>query len=251
MRLCVMASEFPVRSQTFVMHHVTGMLDRDLDVQIIGHKGDEAAWQSLGAYEPQLRERVWHPEIPIQFLARLQGIIRLQDHGHVNRSGYFKSFNVFRFGQKALNLNLPYYYSLASKIAPIDVLHCHFGPNGILGAYLKKLGLVNKLVVTFHGYDLSMVANGPKHPYKVVFEEADAILPVSERWHKRLLELGAPAERTSVHHMGINVEAFPYLERNASPEAPLRLITTARFMEKKAWNMPCRPWQTLPARGQT
>lgn len=55
MRLCVMASEFPVRSQTFVMHHVTGMLDRDLDVQIIGHKGDEAAWQSLGAYEPQLK----------------------------------------------------------------------------------------------------------------------------------------------------------------------------------------------------
>ncbi len=233
MRLCVMASEFPVRSQTFVMHHVTGMLDRRMDVQVIGHQGEEAAWQSLGDYAATLRDRVWHPEIPIPYLARLQGIMNLRQEGHVDRSGYWQSFNVFRFGQKALNLNLPYLYALASKIAPIDVLHCHFGPNGILGAYLKQLGLVNKLVVTFHGYDLSMVANGPKHPYQVVFDEADAILPVSERWHRRLLQLGAPAERTSVHHMGIDVQAFPYRERNASQEAPLRLITTARFMEKK------------------
>lgn len=232
MRVCVMASEFPVRSQTFVMHHVTGMLDRDLDVQVLGHKGEEAAWLSLGVYEESLRERVWHPEIPKPYLARLQGLFDLQLH-KANRAGYIKSFNAFRFGQKALNLNLPYLYSLASNIAPIDILHCHFGPNGILGAYLKKLGLVKNLVVTFHGYDLSMVATGTKHPYKAVFDEADAILPVSKRWHKRLLQLGAPAQRTFVHHMGIDVRAFPYRERNASHEAPLRLITTARFMEKK------------------
>lgn len=127
---------------------------------------------------------------------------------------------MFRFGQKALNLNLPYYYSLASKIAPIDVLHCHFGPNGILGAYLKKLGLVNKLVVTFHGYDLSMVANGPKHPYKVVFEEADAILPVSERWHKRLLELGRPPSVLPFTIWASTSRRFPTLSAMPLPKRP-------------------------------
>jgi colanic acid/amylovoran biosynthesis glycosyltransferase len=114
-----------------------------------------------------------------------------------------------------------------------DVLHCHFGPVGTLGAHLKHLGLVKKLVVTFHGQDVSRaIASSVSNPYESVFEQADLILPISDRWYDALSKLGAPTDRMFVHRVGIDVNRFSYRERIASSK-PLRIITTARFVEKK------------------
>lgn len=235
MRVCVMASMFPMTSQTFVMQHVTGLLDNNIDVHVLAHRGMDAAWKSLGAYQEALKSRVWYYQAPKGKLDRIQGILRQSIH-HISNgnSSYLKSLNIFRFGKSALNLNVPYIYNTALDIKPVDILHCHFGHNGVFGAYLKKLGFAKKLVVTFHGHDVSaaLQANTSKNLYKPLFEEADLILPVSEYWKSKLLDMGAPESHVFVHRVGIDVKRFSYRERIASTK-PLKIITTARFVEKK------------------
>lgn len=230
-----MASMFPMTSQTFVMQHVTGLLDNDIDVHVLAHRGMDAAWESLGSYQQALKPRVWYYQAPVEKLNRIRGIL-CQSVRHISngQSSYLKSLNAFRFGKSALNLNIPYMYNTALDIQPVDVLHCHFGHNGVFGAHLKKLGFAKKLVVTFHGHDVSTIlkANASKNIYKPVFEEADLILPVSEFWKNKLLEIGAPAPKVVVHRVGIDVKRFSYRERGVSPR-PLKIVTTARFVEKK------------------
>lgn len=230
-----MSSMFPMTSQTFVMQHVTGLLDNDYDVNVLAHRGMEAAWESLGYYQEPLKSRVWYYQAPLNKINRIKGILSQTIHhlasGNLN---YLKSMNIMRFGKSSVNLNLPYIYNTALTIQPVDILHCHFGHNGVFGAYLKRLGFAKKLVVTFHGHDVSAALQNTtsKNIYRPVFEEADLILPVSEFWKKKLLDIGAPESRVFVHRVGIDVSQFSYRERVASSR-PLKIITTARFVEKK------------------
>ncbi|RBI65889.1 colanic acid biosynthesis glycosyltransferase WcaL [Vreelandella sulfidaeris] len=235
MRVCVMPSMFPVTSQTFVMQHVTGLLDNDIDVNVLAHRGVDTAWESLGSYQEPLKSRVWYYQAPSKKINRIQGILS-QTMYHLTHGNpdYLRSWNILHFGKSSINLNLPYIYNKALDIQPVDILHCHFGHNGVFGAYLKKLGFAKKLVVTFHGHDVSVAlqANASKNIYKSVFEEADLILPVSEFWKNRLIDIGAPESRVFVHRVGIDIYRFSYRERGASSK-PFRIITTARLVEKK------------------
>ncbi|QJQ94006.1 MULTISPECIES: glycosyltransferase [Halomonadaceae] len=217
------------------MRHVTGLLDRNVDVHVLANREEEAAWESLGNYEQKLHSRIFHYQLPVSKKARLQGALRLTLKNMANgRYSHLKSWNLFRFNEKSHSLVFPYLYNTALDIGPVDILHCHFGRNGTFGSYLKKLGLVKKLVVTFHGYDVSSVlkTSGSKHPYQSLFEEADLLLPVSERWKQKLLELGAPEDRIQVHRVGIDVDHFNFCERYGKTK-PLKIATTARFTEKK------------------
>lgn len=235
MRVCVMPSMFPVTSQTFVMQHVTGLLDNGIDVNVLAHRGIDAAWESLGSYQEALRSRVWYYQAPSKKINRIQGILsQTMYHLTHGNADYLRSWNILSFGKSSINLNLPYIYNMALDIQPVDILHCHFGHNGVFGAYLKRLGFAKKLIVTFHGHDVSVALQAKKsrNIYKSVFEEADLILPVSEYWKNKLLDIGAPESRVFVHRVGIDVDRFSYRERFADSKK-LRIITTARFVDKK------------------
>jgi colanic acid/amylovoran biosynthesis glycosyltransferase len=117
-----------------------------------------------------------------------------------------------------------------------DVIHAHFGPNGVLGMALRELGIIEgRLSTVFHGFDMTEVLRlfGRRH-YARLFARGDLFLPISERWRERLIGLGAPAERTRVHRMGIDVEGFrPPGERPG--RGPLRLLSVSRLVEKKGF----------------
>lgn len=234
-KVAVLASRFPELSETFVMQHVVGLLERDVDVKVLANSGDAMAWSSLGKHASGIRERVWHYRMPVSKRQRIRGALgKIIAHARHKQWDYLSSFNVMAYGGKALSLHFPYVFDQALAIGPVDILHCHFGPNGILGAHLKRLGFCRQLVVTFHGIDVSKVLYqaGRHHPYRVLFEHADLILPISHRWEKKLIELGAPADRVQVHRVGIDVDRFRYQERQPR-DGRLRLATTARFTEKK------------------
>lgn len=235
-RLLIMASKFPNRSETFVMQHVSGMIDRGYEVSVLANSTDPAAWDSITQYQEELKNRVFLSNMPTKKTSRILGVLKLLfKNMFIGRFQYLRSFNFFRFGKSCLNLTLPYVYDVALELGHFDIIHCHFGPVGVLGANLKQLGLSEKLVVTFHGYDLSMVLqkNTRRHPYENLFIESDLILPISETWRRKLSEIGAPIERMTVHRVGIDLSSFIFSEKNIRRAKSLKIVSTARCVEKK------------------
>lgn len=216
------------------MNHVTGLIDRGLDVTVLANNEDYHAWSSLEEYQKVLRDKVFYYRLPRSRGARIAGGIEKLLYSLVRGDvKALSTMNYSRYGRNAINCSLLYAYSLAKTMPKIGVLHCHFGPIGTLGAHLKRLGLVEKLVVTFHGSDVSRsLVSSLSNPYEAVFEEADLILPISNRWYSALSKLGAPTDRMFVHRVGTDVSRFRFKPRKGTPGF-LRIVTTARFTEKK------------------
>jgi colanic acid/amylovoran biosynthesis glycosyltransferase len=74
------------------------------------------------------------------------------------------------------------------------------------------------------------------HTYAPLFREAERLLPISEHWKRRLLELGAPPEKIEVRHMGVDTEALGYRPRSLPVGRAPRVISVGRFVEKKGFD---------------
>ena len=116
-----------------------------------------------------------------------------------------------------------------------DVIHCHFGHNAKMALCLKKAFPELGFVVMFHGSDILVGQdNGPGF-YHELFSYADKILANSPYTRQRLLEFGAPDEKTIVHPAGIDLECFSQKQRtNHTAARPVSLLTVARLVEEKA-----------------
>ena len=164
MKVTILTTKFPKISATFVLHHVTGLLDRQIDVQVIARKGEEKAFINAEIMGYDLRERthLFHKKTTYsQRLGGLPGLIARNMKG--GRRNVLRSLNPFQFGRPAVNLKTPWMADSFADIGRTGILHCHFGPNGVIGAYFKKLRLCDRLVVTFHGYDVSRVLRKSRH----------------------------------------------------------------------------------------
>ena len=67
---------------------------------------------------------------------------------------FIKSFNPLLFGKSAINFMVCYKVVQFYGNSDFAIFHCQFGPNGLIAAWLKELGLLSgKIITTFHGYD--------------------------------------------------------------------------------------------------
>lgn len=146
---------------------------------------------------------------------------------------------------KALLLNRPketanwdlYRNQLKQKLKLIkpDVIHAHFGDMGILIEPVAKV-LNIPLVVTFHGYDISIL---PKKTfwderYQNLFETASALIGVSNHVCKKVKRVGAGSEKVYLIHNGIDTEKFCPEAEDKKENDTFNFIFIGRFVEKKA-----------------
>lgn len=123
--------------------------------------------------------------------------------------------------------------------AEAQVLHAHFGPSAIRALPVaKRAGL--PMVATFHGYDVTRVprlsmGRGREYRRRLrrLFAYADRLIAVSEFIADRLIGLGAPEDRVTVHYMGIDVRDLD--ERSPFPPWPERrgIVFVGRLVPKK------------------
>jgi colanic acid/amylovoran biosynthesis glycosyltransferase len=116
-----------------------------------------------------------------------------------------------------------------------DIVHCHFGNHGQRLAALKASGqLPGKLIVSFHGADLSRDRQRDMHDYyRLLFAVGDLFLPISRHWANRLEFLGCPPDRILVQHMGVDTEELSRRRRPLRANAHVRVGSIGRFVEKK------------------
>lgn len=251
MRVLFFLEEFPSLSETFILAQITGVLDRGQDVQIFaGSRGDEA---------------LVHPDVErYGLLGRTSYPIRLGGRGAIGRlsgvseawrrlgpAATARTLDVLRFGRDAASLRLAAAAAGIPSPDGYDVVHCHFGPSGILGEKLRSAGVLRgRLVTTFYGYDVSgFVRRRGARCYRRLFARGDLFLALSETMRTRLIELGCPRQRTRVHHLGVRCREFPFRPRQRDEGQPLRLISVARLAEKKGLEYAIRAVARLTALG--
>lgn len=196
MRIAYLVSSFPSVSETFILNQITGLID-------FGHEVD------IYALRKNVQEK-WHEDI--------------LKYDLLNKVEYIHEFMIKPLERKI------------KQEGNYDIVHCHFGPLGKFAVNLKLCGLLDsKIVVSFHGYDMSSyIQDHGCHVYDEIFEYADYCLPISEYWKERLIELGCPKEKLLVHHMGVDPNKFIYkIPVFKGKDESLNLLTVSRFVEKK------------------
>lgn len=123
-----------------------------------------------------------------------------------------------------------------------DVVVCNFGWAGAtvaqsVGARPRRA----RIVTIFHGDDMSRtLTQGKPDIYAELFREGDVLAPVSEFWRRRLVDLGAPEAKLVVHHMGVDLEKYPFAPRAPDAGRPFELVTVGRLVEKKGTEITLR-----------
>jgi colanic acid/amylovoran biosynthesis glycosyltransferase len=243
MKIAHIVNTFPAFSQTFILNQITGLLELGYSSDIYANRADsvEALQPDIEKYN-LLKRTVYYESV--RSVMPRNPVIRIVCALYIFISSLNKypiplirSINIFKYGKSAVTLYIFFkaYIFLRLGFSRYDLIHAHFGPNGILAALLKDLGVIKgKIVTTFYGYDISTFVriNGPT-VYRRLFTRGDLILVLSNEMKHELIQLGCEEEKIKVHHLGINVEMFQVKQRNRIHRDIIRIVTIARLVEKK------------------
>jgi colanic acid/amylovoran biosynthesis glycosyltransferase len=193
-RVCVVTPYLPAPSETFIRGHVEGLPARVTLVH---------SWPPSVGVGPVLSPpaRAWHKAV---------GLLTGRGAREATTAGYVAAF----------------------RRARAEAVLAEYGTTGVdVMEACGRLGL--PLVVHFHGYDASVrsVLEENAETYPRMFKSAAAVVAVSRAMQRKLVELGAPADKVHYNPCGIDCRKFS----GADPaSAPPVLLAVGRFVEKKA-----------------
>ncbi len=234
MKIAVVVSRFPEVSETFVLHQVTGLLDLGHDVQIVSTRrpNDEVTHAAVEEYDLLSRT---HYISMIPVLLNGPGILARLVLGR--RGGAKKALDALRLTRKTAGIPDPRSVAVAERLLSVlsdsDIIHCHFGRNGLAALPAAEIESI-PLTVTFHGFDVQRFAQKHgKQVYDPIFERAGALLCVSDFLREQVIEMGAPPQRTITQYINSSLTDIPFRERSLQDGEPIRVITVARLVHKK------------------
>ncbi|HKU59810.1 MAG TPA: glycosyltransferase [Gemmatimonadales bacterium] len=233
MRIAVLASEFPVLSETPFLNQITGLVRRGHEVSIFAERP-----QAGVTFHPDIERLGLAARYPISLptSGRWHEAVRmLAARGGSERRVLLRTLDPLRFWRRAWTLEE---FRRAASFLPAvryDACYAAFGQDGLRALRLQRSGaLAGPLAVAFRGADITkFVAIRGTRVYRALFRRAGLLLPVCDAFARRLLALGAPPERVVVHRTGIDLTRWPWQDRRVRPPGPLRLLTIGRLVEKK------------------
>lgn len=245
MRILVVVEHFPALSETFVLSQVTGLLDlgHDVTVYAVGKPSGTVIHPDIERY--MLLARTWTGSgVPISKLRRVLGALRHFPQ-LFKKCGLraFSSLNPLRHGKQAINLG--FFYTclpLLKRQTDFDAIHCHFGDKGLLALAWREMGLITGPISTvFHAHELAGLTDREgRKLYGPLFRANTLLLPISQRWQKRLIHWGANPNRTVVHHMGVDLAKFEFTPHIARAGAAVQILSVGRLTEQKGYEYAIR-----------
>ena len=233
LRLAFLLPTFPELSNTFVIEQVAGILERGHHVDVFAEHQNPIDTLPASLARFGMDQRMRHMPIANSRRARLASAMRVLAGPRGWHRAHLDAFDPRVYGKRAWNLVQLHTAASFVRAGPYDVLHCHFGQLGIIGERLIRFGAVDAALVTaFRGADIS--SHYPDNPrrFEALFQRGDLHLPVSAEFGRRLLAAGVPADRVVVHHDGIDLRRFPFVERR-SLDGVAKLLFVGRLADKK------------------
>jgi colanic acid/amylovoran biosynthesis glycosyltransferase len=252
-RVAWLTALFPVLSEIPFLNQIIGLLERGHEVDIYADSP-----QAGGPFHPDvarlgLQSRTHYPiRWPAGRLDRWRAAARLlSEYRGRERRTLLRTLDPSVYWHRAWTLDQLRRTARFLPVRSYDVCYCAFGMDAPHALRLRRLGVLGgELVVAFRGADTTKyVARRGPGVYARTFREARLLLPVCEFLGRRLVALGAPAERIVVHPTGIDLRRWPFRERHPLVPGTLRLVSVGRLVEKKGIAQVLRALRVLADRG--
>jgi colanic acid/amylovoran biosynthesis glycosyltransferase len=223
-----------VFSENFILSQLTELIDQGCEIDIFSHSLGDTSKIHPDVDNYRLLDRTYYWAAG----SRRRRAIRYL--GHAVRSaakdpvGLLRTLNP-RFGRDALGVTQLYTAAPRLQDGGYDVIHCHFGTTATAPALLRDcLRFPAKVITTFYGSDVTRypLLRGSKC-YARLFAHGDHFLALSESMRARLIALGCPEQKVSVHHLGVRCDKIAFCPPELETGSPVRLVSAARLVEKK------------------
>jgi len=233
MKIAFIVSRFPSLSETFVLNQITGLIDRGHEVEIFASHRADLSKVHGDVQKYDLLAKTCFLDVPSSKIRRLLQAIPLLVKNLIKYPGTtFKAINFFRFGKRAISFRLLFEVKPFLGKEPFDVIHCHFGPNGVLGVSLREVGAIKGAIVTsFHGYDVNI--SQKTKGYSQLFKHGDLFTVNTDFTKGRVIDLGCAREKIVKLPVGLDMEKFVFKSRGINAGETVRIITVGRLVEKK------------------
>lgn len=238
MKIAFLVGEFPTLSETFILNQIIGLIEMGYTVDIYAsiRRNDPKVHPDVEKYDLLSRTYYATPIPKNRFLRVLKAI-------KLFLSNFFKAPQVILKASNVIKHNKhlgP--FTLLFAVIPwlqkglfYDIVHCHFGWNGLIGTGLKDIGAIRgKLVTTFHGMDVNVTPR--QHGadvYKQVFQKGDLFTVNTEFTKHKTIALGCPPKQLIKLPVGFEISQYEFCERKLDAGKPVTVITVARLAEKK------------------
>ncbi len=233
MKIAFLVEEFPSLSETFILDQITGLIDMGHELEVFAiTKHDGVVHPDVDKYRLGKRTSYYCPLSPG---VRIAGAAK-KGFKQLRRSPgcLIASLDPISFRRNALNLKLLYAMD-AFDGKSYDIIQCHYGTIGNIGAFLKYIGQQGKLVTMFHGCDLRYAQQNGGKVFKPLFRLGDCFLAISRYSAAVLQGLGADPQKIVIHPVGIDVGRFPFRDGGGEKSSgdTLNVLTVGRLVEEK------------------
>jgi colanic acid/amylovoran biosynthesis glycosyltransferase len=232
MKVAMIVNGFPELSEKFLVNQVTGLLDAGVELDVYAAVRPSAGKRHELAGRYGLYDTTIYAGVPRSVRVRISELPGLVARGFLrDPSGTLRALRWDAYSTAAKNLKT-LYFARAFAGRRYDIVHCHFGPNGLIGAYLKDCGLARTLVVTFHGSDINTYPR--RHGegiYRTLYDRADVVTVNSTFTKTKVIANGCPESSIEVLPVGLRLEEYP--ETDPATRDPCTVLTVGRLVEKK------------------
>lgn len=240
-RVLLVCGGFPLRSETFVRDHASGLLASGCEVTVLAlDGGDGSPWDpyEIGLGLPRI---VRSARISRPLASRIAlGVSRAFRMSLGSPLLALRAVDPRRGWRAPSGQLLEAADALGLKSVPhrFDRIHAEFGPSGVVASVLRRAGLITgPLSVSFYGYDTTRALRySGADLYADVFEDADLLLPNSEFLASRLRDVGAPQDRLVVHRLGVDIHRFAPTEKVRRADGAWSAVAIGRLVPKKGFS---------------
>lgn len=160
LKILIVVTEFPSVSETFILNQIVDLIDNGHQVKIFSYNepSEKIVHQIVKDYN--LRELVFtHFKNRKSKINRIKGAISFlkKYFRYLDFYSILQLFNLYKWRKNISKAKIYYDFPLFLLKEKYDIIHCHFGFNGVKISRAYKLGLsiANKKIVSFHGSDLT------------------------------------------------------------------------------------------------